>query len=746
MMGRIVWLVFTKELRETLRDRRTLIVMVLLPLALYPLIGIGMTQYIGVQQRKQQLRPSTIALRGAAWPELRSVLRGTRHLRLASPASSPPASTPAVLLKRKVVDAVVVLPARPQALDAGGTLGLHIFFDETRDTSLLALRRTRRALRAFGEEALAQRLGSQGLPASFTRPLKLSEESVASRKEVGSYLLARILPLIVVLMVLLGAFYPAIDVTAGEKERGTFESLLIAPVPRLSLILGKFLVVMTIAIMTGLLNLLSIGVTLGVGFGPALKAANVAAEIPWSALALTLVAIVPAAALFAAVMVGVASLARSFKEAQNLLTPVYLVCIVPAMAGQLPGFELDYGTALIPAVNVSLLTRELIAGHLALGPTLLALAATSVYALIALAIAARIYDSERLLFVGDRPIWRRRRRVDPASAAAQRGVVVAAAKRKAQALAGSEGGGGDGAGQGRDGGTAGPTAGVGGVTGSGSGLDSTAQLPSMDAVEPPQAIEAGLLMLVVMSLTVLVGVPLQGRSLIGGLLVTEWLLIAAPVVAALWLGKHDVRDVLSLRKPSVAVLIGALLAGASAWFLVSLFVEHVQQRFFPMPKELMEGMQKLLFDPKRPLAIDLFALAISPAICEELLFRGFLLRTSRATLGLRAAVLLNAVLFGLFHMSVYRFFPTAILGAVLSLIVLRSGSLWPAMLFHALNNSAAILLGRLLGARATQPESTPLWPYLPLALAACSLGLWLALRRGPHHDAPSADRPPASPS
>lgn len=638
-------------------------------------------------------------------------------MRLASGAASQPASVPAsrpaarqkidgkaerariaALLKGRKVDAVVLVPRRRQALAAGGTTRLRVFFDETRDTSQLALQRTRRALQAFDEEALSQRLGSQGLPPSFTRPLALAEESVASSQEVGSYLLARILPLLVVLMVLLGAFYPAIDVTAGEKERGTFESLLIAPVPRLSLILGKFLVVMTIAIMTGLLNLFSIGITLGVGFGTALKAAKVAAEIPWSALALTLIAIVPAAAFFAALMVGVASLARSFKEAQNLLTPVYLVCIVPAMAGQLPGFDLDYGTALIPAVNVSLLTRELIAGHLALGPTLLALGATSVYALIALAIAARIYDSERLLFAGERPIWRRRRRRRVLPAQRSRASLDAPA-REAEATAAGE------------------------------GLDSTAQLPSVSAAEPPQAIEAGLLMLVVMSLTVLVGVPLQGRNLIGGLLVTEWLLIAAPVAAALWLGKHDVRDVLSLRTPSVRVLLGALLAGASAWFLVSLFVEHAQQRVLPMPKELMEGMQKLLFDPKRSLALDVFALAISPAICEELLFRGFLLRTSRATLGLRAAVLLNAVLFGLFHMSVYRFVPTAMLGAVLSLIVLRSGTIWPAMLFHALNNSAAILLGRLLGARATQPEATPLWPYLPLALVACSLGLWLALGR-----------------
>ncbi len=727
----LVGLIYRKEMLETLRDRRTLIVMVLLPLALYPLIGVGLTQYLTIQQKAQRQRPSTVLVTGERWPRLEQALARAERVQIAKRL---PRSTPSEALRGKLVDAVLEIPERVvQRLAAQETVNLAVHYDETRDSSRVALRRVREALETLRRALVKERISAAKLTPTFLKPLELKDSSVASSREVGSYMLARVLPLLVMLMVLLGAFYPAIDLTAGEKERGTLETLLIAPVPRLAVILGKFLVVTTISVATGLLNLTSIGVTLGLGFGEALRAAKLTAEIPWSALAMTLVALLPAAAFFAAIMVAVASLARSFKEAQNLLTPVYLVCMMPAFASQLPGFELDVGTALVPAVNVSLLTRDLIAGDAQLLPMVLALLSTSAYALVALSIGAKIYNSERLLFAGDTPIWRRKRRSKPVAAdPPPAGFDVVATD---PAPAGSDVVATDPPPAGSDVVATDPP-----PTGSDvvatdpapAGSDVVATDPPPAPLSPPgpKAIEAGLLLLFVMALVLLVGVPLQGGDIISGMLVTEWLLIAAPVVLAIRLGGHDLKDVLSLRRPPMLVLIGALMAGVSGWYLVSLYVEHVQQHILPMPKEFLEGMQKALFSGKRPLVVDLAVLAISPAICEELLFRGFILRSS-SSLRVPTIVFANAVLFGLFHLSVYRFVSTAVLGGVMTLIAVRSRSIYPAMLFHVLNNSIAIVLGRSMNDEALKKtvEAHGLWPWLPAAVLLFGAGLWLTRRQ-----------------
>ncbi len=669
----IAWLVYRKELRETLRDRRTLLVMVLLPLALYPLVGVGVSQWVGAQQAAREEQPSRIGIAGRPWPALATALAG-KTLR-SSELARPPAEREHAL-RAGAVDAVLTVPEGAEArLAAEGTVELALLYDETRESSSLARQRVLDALARLEKQIRAERLKARSLPPSLIAPLKTVERSTARPREVGAHLLSGVLPMLVVLMVLLGAFYPAIDLTAGEKERGTLETLFTTPVPRGALVAGKFLAVATIATLTGILNLGSLGLTVGLGFGAAFKAAGITgALIPWSALALTALALVPSALFFSAVMVAVAAIARSFKEAQNLLTPVYLVCVLPAMVAQLPGFSLTPLTALVPVVNISLLARDLIAGKAQLLPATLALVATLAYALVALRIAGRIWQSERMLFAPEqRPGAARRAPLRPR----------------------------------------------------------------------PLPAEAAFLLLLVMALILLVGNPLQARGLVSGILVTEWGLIALPVIALVRFGRLEPGAALGLRVPSPRALLGALLAGASAWYLVGVLVESVQQRVLPIPRELLDEIRKTLFSVERPLAVDLFALALSPAICEELLFRGVLLRASwrpsaagaraASPLATPAAVVLNGLLFALFHLSIYRLLPTFLLGAVLALTAMRTGSILPAMLFHLLNNAAAILAGRQASGVSLEAAGLGSSFSLPLAAGAAALfatGMALLWRSG----------------
>ncbi len=222
---------------------------------------------------------------------------------------------------------------------------------------------------------------------------------IAARAQVSGYMLSKILPLVVVVMVMLGAFHPAIDITAGERERSTLETTLSAPIDRASLMGGKVLAVATLASLTGVLNLASMSLT--VLEGTHLIAGGAKAAIPWARAAAAFLVVPPTAFLFASVMVAIGALARSFKEAQTLLTPVYFLCMAPAMTAGLGDFQLSGVTAWIPGVGVTLLARDLILGHASLGVTLAVLVSTALYGAAALALAARLYDSERLFFTDE---------------------------------------------------------------------------------------------------------------------------------------------------------------------------------------------------------------------------------------------------------------------------------------------------------------------------------------------------------
>jgi len=251
--GRAVWLVFRKELRETLRDWRTLTVMVLLPLALYPALGVGVSQFVGVEIKRRAAHVSKVALVGEAWPELAERLRAERKLQrseLPSRASVPSA------IKKGDVDAAIVLrraPApddveqpgrRPASLPASRPtapswsasappkLVVELYYDQTRPASRQAKKRVRRVLRKLARDIVDRRLARRGLTRLLIEPIDIESSGVATRRQVSSHTLRAVLPMLVILMVLLGAFYPAIDLTAGEKERGTLETLLTSPAPR----------------------------------------------------------------------------------------------------------------------------------------------------------------------------------------------------------------------------------------------------------------------------------------------------------------------------------------------------------------------------------------------------------------------------------------------------------------------------------------------------------------------------------
>jgi sodium transport system permease protein len=596
-----VLLTLGKELRETLRDRRTLAMMVLFPLVVYPLLSLMLGQLLVDRERKREERPSRVAVVEPAGGDLRGrVAADTGHFLVDERTSERPRLLAEIQAGR--LDAALVAGAqRAQGQTA------EILYDAARDDSREAAERLTDLL-------------DRSLPAGCAR-FQVKKTDLASKQRMGGYLLSKALPLALVLMVLLGAFYPAIDVTAGERERGTLETVLTSPINRFDLLLGKVLAVAFIAALTGLLNLVSMAVTLV----HAVRMAEASAlPVPWARAAASTVVLVPAGFLFASLFVAIGSLARGFKEAQSFLMPAYFLSIAPAMIGGVGELHLGAGTALVPAMNVTLLARELLLGQAHAGPALLTLLSTLVYGALALAFAARVYDSERF--------------VDPAAA---RAGSKAAAPR---------------------------------------GVDERA----------PSAGMALLAFTVSFLLLWFVFVPWQKHNLVQGLLATQWLGMFGVVAVMARVSGRSLPALIALRRPHPQALLGAALIGATAWAGVAVLSEWL----VPVPKEVLDQLRKALApaEGQRTLIGNLLLVAATPAICEEVLFRGVVLRGLATRLAPSAAVVITGVLFGMFHLDVYRLLPTVTLGVLLSWVALESGSLVTSMVAHFLNNAVLVTL------------------------------------------------------
>lgn len=390
--------VFRKELTDTLRDRRTLIAMILVPLLLFPLLMIGTARITGSRAQEARDKQLTVAV---ADPRNDSGL--VDHL----------ADAPGITVLR--VDDVSQLPARiaSEELDAAIVLdptfrkdvaalrpgGLTLMFKSSDDFDI-PKRRVQAALTSFEQDLLALRFADLGLDPQVVHAVTVREHDIASTREILGKVIGGLLPYMFIIFCFTGSMYPAIDLAAGEKERGTLETLLTAPVRRRTLVLGKFAVVTLAGLVSAVIAVLSLylSVSQGIeGIPPELLAA-VAQVLQPATIATLLALLLPLSVFFAALLLMLSVYARSYKEAMSIISPLMIVVLFPAMIALLPGSELTPVTALVPILNVSLATRALISGTA--DPTLIALVFASLAALAAVSLWActRWFAREDIVF------------------------------------------------------------------------------------------------------------------------------------------------------------------------------------------------------------------------------------------------------------------------------------------------------------------------------------------------------------
>lgn len=663
----IFLLLFRKELLDTLRDRRAMLVSLGLPLLLYPLMMAG-TASLGRStiQRLQGVR-HTVAVTGDRAPNLRRFLTAERAGLELKESRDPRGD-----LARGRLDAVIELSGGFEAKSLRGEkVRLTVRLDGGRRGARFTEEKIDAALRRFNRWVIERRLAQRGVPAAILKTAETETVDIASGQRRFGSLLAMILPAMLLISGTLGAFYPAVNITAGERELGTLESLLTAPVTRTELLAAKTALVFLFAIVAAGLNMLSMALVFWrlASSAPGM----VDMQIDPAALLLSFLASLPTLLWLSVAMLIAGLASRSLREANSYGT---LVTLLPLASLIIAVGEPAATPALLatPVVNTALLIRDLLRGSGSAGDFVIAFGSAGVMAAAAMMAAGRMLSSESLI----NPQW------EPLAIRGWRGPV-------------------------------------------------RSRIPGAD--------EALALFGFSILLLLYVGPSFLPYGFFGLLAGSELLLVLLPALLAAWLGSYHWKEVFLLRRPHALHLLGALLLGLGLQPWIDWLVT-AQSSFWPPDQEMGRSTLKLMLPAleQHPVLASL-AIGILAGTAEEAMFRGPILAGFRRGGSTRAALVISSILFALAHLDLWGAPIRFLLGMLLGWTALRTGSLWPAILLHAVYDAGrvgltAFALHRYGAERLLQMASDPaagIHPLpLPLMLAAGALltaaGLFL-LRR-----------------
>jgi sodium transport system permease protein len=730
MNWRNVKLIFWREVSDQLRDRRTLFMVVLLPLFLYPILGVGMMEmtvtfteqprtvvvlnaddlpepqlikdgrFLGkffkspddldkIKVLTDDSRTNVAALSEAEQtflkevkerlPKIEELGRLVNESRDVSPKDEPKRSAERARrmdelrleisnwFERSPIQVLVVVPSGlkrqveeiNQALAAGDPtnaprdLPAHAMLLENSadEKSAIAFRRVRDVFSSWESEVLKTRLAQAELPLSISAPVDPVMVDLARSEKLSANVWAKMFPALLVMMAVTGAFYPAIDLGAGEKERGTMETLLISPATRKEIVTGKFLTVMLFSISTALLNIASIGYTGKHMLSARGGGLNNPADVSFpgiQALMWVVLLAIPLAALFSALSLAFAMFARSTKEGQYYLTPLLMVTMGLMMFSLNPAVELTPFYSVLPVVGPSLLLKALILGS-APGGSLpffaVAVTISSIcYSLLALWWAIEQFQREDVLFRDserfDLRLWfrhllRKKEPIPSFSEALFCFVMILMLQFASFNVMRDE---------------------------------------LLEAQSDTKALQLQMIYLIAT-----VGTPA---------LMMAVMLTSNPLKTLKLRGCHVKWIALSIVLPFVLQPLSIELLTRLHWF------------FPPLPAG-MDKIMKSMSSNDLPFWLPFLAFAVTPAICEELAFRGFILSGLQRTHRYRLAAVMSSIAFGIVHMIPQQVFNATLLGLVLAALALRSGSLWPGVIFHLIFNGTQVIASRML----TVPEN-----------------------------------------
>ena len=667
----IVALVFGKELRELTRDRRSLAVMFGVPLVVYPLTlalagGLGMNRAKELAERPVAGDAVTLTevavVNPAAAPRLVEILRGE-----GSGVSVVWSADPDKDLAEGRVEAILRIPAGEEAALMDGTgEPIAVAVDRSRMNASAAERRIERALSRYESWVVERRLARRGVDKHVLDPVERTVTDTASGAQRMGMLLSIVLPLLLLFTGMLGAFFPALTATTSEREQGTFETLLLSPVRKMELLVGKAAFVLVCALVTSGLNLLSMTLVLWkLATDVALARHTEALSLSAPELALAYLAAVPTLVAFAAMSIIVGLIARNYREGSLLATPVMLLPLA-SMGISLTDPKASPALLVTPILNTTIIIRDVLTGRGHVGPFVLAFVSSGVFAGLLLSVAARLFSSEKLVNASWEPLTMR------------------------------------GLGLGRGGLSRAPR-----------------RLP---------AIDQGVALVSVSSLLAFYLVsPLMAKwGLVAAAAFTELGFVLAPTLLFAALAHWRWKETFSLTWPRLPALVAGLCVGLGLIAWVDLLYS-LQSAVWRPPAEFLRMSTELFAAPleRHPIALPL-VISISAGVCEELLYRGPLQTGLARKLPRGAAVVVAALFFAAAHMDPYGFAVRALIGVALGWLVVETRSIVPSMVAHAAYDGAKLLAAgaaaKTEGAARMVEKATETHgvEWEPTSLAACT--------------------------
>ncbi|MEM6688276.1 MAG: ABC transporter permease subunit/CPBP intramembrane protease [Planctomycetota bacterium] len=550
-----------------------------------------------------------------------------------------------------VYDAVIIIPpsittARPSDAKSSDQV-VEVLYNARRDQSARANVIAMGILDRWQQQWVQNRLAIRGINLAELKPARIEPFNLTPEHSQRAALWSKLLPFVMLIWAMTGAFYPAIDLVAGEKERGTLETLLCSPALRGEIVWGKLFAVTTFSMATAILNagsmlMTSVFIFQHIGLGSESMGAPPLIPMLW-----LLVALIPLSALFSAMALAVAAMARSSKEGQYYLMPLMMMMLPLVLLPMLPGMDISIGTSIIPVTGMFLLVRTLVDGQFvtALFHLPIVFAVTIGCLSLATTWARRQFESESVLFGGAdqwelsgwvKHLWRDRQRAATAPQAFACAAII--------------------------------------LVGLFFGKLAVTELPST---------YAGVAKLILYPQF--------------GLILVPTLLMATVLTTSL---KDSLR--VRLGRPS-SLLVAAVLGIAlhPSYVMLASLISYA----YPISEQAAASMKPFSDQiMAAPWLSAVFLMALVPAVCEELAFRGFIFGGLVRNRGRLRAVLVTALMFGVSHGVLQQSIAATVMGVLLGYVALKTGSVLPGILIHLANNALSVSLPRI--ADSTSPVAS----------------------------------------
>ncbi|WP_040915008.1 ABC transporter permease subunit/CPBP intramembrane protease [Lentisphaera araneosa] len=614
MNWKLVQLIFTKELREFVRDTRTLLLMIFIPAFLYPGLLLVTAQMRSVQESKLQSQTYTVFVKGD-------------DLNLLSKVES----ENLVFSRDAEQEETTLLSIEFSENEFSDTIPkIAISYDSTNSQSLYILDMVQIEFDRINRELRDENLEKLGLEKSFLRPLQIDLIKTNSEKQEGRFLAGKILPGLILVMLTVAAGLMAQETTAGERESGTLETLLCTPAKYAEIVAAKLLTVTTIGFLSGLLNVIFMGITFSnIGYLLAKSTTGTEMVLPETFLPdfvsfpIILAVLVASALTLSALIVFITSSASTRQEASHYLSPILILMLLPVMFSTQPGVESSWQFSLVPGLNFCLILQDLFLGKY-------------------------YWDQLWLFFISNF-------------------ILLAFFIRMTINLLQSES-----------------------YWNKGGGIAAAFKLKDKQGNQQIIPEEGAMIFLTCAALFLLLGTRLQTWNVALGLPLSQFLIFVFLPLYYLKKTRTKFTDILSLRPGSVKLAVILAFSVPAIIVLAQGLKRLLTKAGFPSDGE--ESAQVVVdIVQNNGLVVALFIVALTPAICEEFLFRGVLLNASKGW-KTASAITLNGLLFGALHMSVANMPALTLMGAYMAYIVWKSGSIYQSALVHFINNALAVLL------------------------------------------------------